>query len=125
MFALGMHAAQTGKWPEHYVNVIESIAKTYIAGQAIYPPGEERPRFAFGPREIMVIADLEHMVDRIAKNHGARVFLESLVLGAKRSGDPKAMPTVFMTRVALERAGAQIEYVSAAEFGIAVGGRGN
>jgi len=107
--------------PGHYVDVIGAIADTFRASLAIYPSGQDPPRFAFGPREIMVAANLEQWIDRIAKNDGARIFLESLVLGAKRSGDPKNMPTVFMTRAGLELAGAQIEHVSAAEFGLTEG----
>jgi hypothetical protein len=121
MFALGERAAKTGEMPEEYVRVVAAVEHTYLAGLPHLPPGEEPPRFAFGPKEIMVISELEPMIGRIAKNEAARIFLESIVHAARRTGDPKAMPTVFMTRCALEHAGAPIEYVSAAEFGISAG----
>jgi len=108
---------------EEYIHVIESIANTYIAGVALYP--DEIPRFAFPPKSIFVIGDLAPVIPRIARNDAARAFLNGLVEGARRTGDPKSFPTVFMVRIALEHAGAPIEEVSCAEWGIAIGGRGN
>lgn len=125
MFALGMRAAKTGEFPEHYIRVIRTIAQTYIRGLSVYPAGAELPRFRLGPKEIMVIASIEAFVDRLAANKGARVFLESIVESAQKMGDPKAMPTVFMLRCGLEMAGANIEYVSAADWGLTVGGKDN
>jgi len=125
LIALGERLRETGELPEHYVKVIDAIAHTYRAGLKRYPPGEELPRFRFGPREIMVIGSLAYQIDRIAVNRGARIFLEGVVSGALRSGDSKNMPTVFMTEAALSLAGATIERVSAAEFGLTVGGANN
>jgi hypothetical protein len=107
-----------------YIRVIEALAYAYREAVERYPD-REPPRFAFPPKEIMVIGDLEPMIPRVARNESARHFLGGIIQGARASGDPKAFPTVFMLRVALEAVGAAIEVVSVADFGIAVGGRDN
>jgi hypothetical protein len=107
-----------------YIAVIEGIAYAYRETLARFPD-REIPRFAFPPKDIMVICDLEPMIDRVARNEAALWFLRGIVDGARKTGDPLAFPTVFMLRVALESVGASIEFVSAGEFGIALGGFGN
>ncbi|HET7485852.1 MAG TPA: hypothetical protein VFJ64_10830 [Solirubrobacterales bacterium] len=78
----------------------------------------ERPRFAFPPRNIALIADLRDIGERLARNDAAKKLVALLIDHCvKETGQA---PTAMMLRVVLEQSGIPIEYVAPSELGLAV-----
>lgn len=81
----------------------------------------ERPRFAFPPREVALVADLRDCGHILAKNEAATKLVALLIdHGVKETGQA---PTAMMLRVVLESVGIPIEYQSLSELGIKGVGR--
>jgi hypothetical protein len=126
-FAAGVRAAKAGKVPAEYEQVIAAIVRTYRAG-VHSAPTDEKPRFAMPPAGVIVAVSLDHLrLERIAKNDPAFYFLTGIIDGAKRTGDMRKMPTLFMLNIALLELGDAviIEELSLAELGFARGERSN
>ena len=79
----------------------------------------EAPRFAFPPKEIVLLADLRDIGERLARNEGARRLLALVIKRCvERTGQA---PTAMMLRVVLEELGIEVDQVSLGELGISLG----
>jgi hypothetical protein len=78
----------------------------------------ERPRFAFPPKDIALIADLRDIGEKLARNDSARELVAHLIeCVVNVTGNA---PTAMMLRVVLEQLDCAVEYVAPSDLGLAV-----
>ena len=93
--------------PPEYVAEVERMARVLVAASMVMTL-----RFAMPPRETMLVARLEVLWPRLARDDATRRLLPALMNACPRG------PTVFMLRVALDLAGIRWDELSLSELGI-------
>lgn len=78
----------------------------------------EKPRFAFPPKEIALLADLRDIGKKLARNDSARRLVDHLIVWVV--GATGNAPTAMMLRMVLEVLKQPIERVSLSDLGLEV-----
>lgn len=97
----------TPQTPKGYAEACDRLAKIVIAASQ----GEQKPLFAFAPREAFMIVALEDIKDHVARNEQAR-----RVLALALECDPVASPTMMMLRAVVEMLELPFETVTVEEI---------
>jgi hypothetical protein len=99
--------------PHHYQDCADRLDKM-VAALAVHA---EAPRFAFPPPEIALLAGVDQVGHRLARNETAHALVEAVKLRFTIA----EMPTVMMLRAILELREIPIDFVSLSELGLSEG----